>query len=68
MAPPPPTKTVTAHFGQDPFRPYAAHNEAQLPIVFMVLGVSYLRVLAQRPTGCCSASNILSSTLRFLSI
>ena len=22
----------------------------------MVLGVSYLRVLAQRPTGCCSAS------------
>ena len=52
MAPPPPTKTVTAHFGQDPFRPYAAHNEAQLPIVFMVLGVSYLRVLAQRPTGC----------------
>ena len=24
MAPPPPTKT--AHFGQDPFRPYAAHN------------------------------------------
>ena len=26
MAPPPPTKTVTAHFGQDPFRPYAAHN------------------------------------------
>ena len=23
-APPPPTKT--AHFGQDPFRPYAAHN------------------------------------------
>ena len=29
---------------------------AQLPIVFMVLGVSYLRVLAQRPTGCCSAS------------
>ncbi len=26
MALPPPTKTVTAHFGQDPFRPYAAHN------------------------------------------
>ena len=26
MAPPPPTKTVPAHFGQDPFRPYAAHN------------------------------------------
>ena len=24
----------------------------------MVLGVSYLRVLAQRPTGCCSASTI----------
>ena len=24
MAPPPPTKT--AHFCQDPFRPYAAHN------------------------------------------
>ena len=24
MAPPPPTKT--AHFGQDPFRPFAAHN------------------------------------------
>ena len=23
----------------------------------MVLGVSYLRVLAQRPTGCCSASS-----------
>ena len=23
----------------------------------MVLGVSYLRVLAQRPTGCCSASD-----------
>ena len=22
MAPPPPTKTVMAHFGQDPFRPY----------------------------------------------
>ena len=25
----------------------------------MVLGVSYLRVLAQRPTGCCSASILL---------
>ena len=25
----------------------------------MVLGVSYLRVLAQRPTGCCSASMLL---------
>ena len=25
----------------------------------MVLGLSYSRVLAQRPTGCCSASNML---------
>ena len=37
-----------ATFPSPTFRP--------LPIVFMVLGVSYLRVLAQRPTGCCSAS------------
>ena len=28
-----------------------------IKLVFMVLGVSYSRVLAQRPTGCCSASN-----------
>ena len=27
-----------------------------IKLVFMVLGVSYSRVLAQRPTGCCSAS------------
>ena len=27
-----------------------------IQLVFMVLGVSYSRVLAQRPTGCCSAS------------
>ena len=38
---------------------------AQLPIVFMVLGVSYLRVLAQRPTGCCSAS-FLTSLYQYL--
>ena len=32
-----------------------------IKLVFMVLGVSYSRVLAQRPTGCCSASiNIMS--------
>ena len=28
-----------------------------IQLVFMVLGVSYSRVLAQRPTGCCSASS-----------
>ena len=28
-----------------------------IKLVFMVLGVSYSRVLAQRPTGCCSAIN-----------
>ena len=28
----------------------------------MVLGVSYLRVLAQRPTGCCSASYYIWGT------
>ena len=28
-----------------------------IKLVFMVLGVSYPRVLAQRPTGCCSACN-----------
>ena len=33
----------------------------------MVLGVSCLRVLAQRPTGCCSASIILSCNMRTLS-
>ena len=27
-----------------------------IKLVVMVLGVSYSRVLAQRPTGCCSAS------------
>ena len=27
-----------------------------IKLVFTVLGVSYSRVLAQRPTGCCSAS------------
>ena len=27
-----------------------------IKLVFMVLGVSYSRVLAQRPTCCCSAS------------
>ena len=27
-----------------------------IKLVFMILGVSYSRVLAQRPTGCCSAS------------
>ena len=27
-----------------------------IKLVFMVLDVSYSRVLAQRPTGCCSAS------------
>ena len=30
-----------------------------IKLVFMVLGVSYSRVLAQRPTGCCSASKYL---------
>ena len=30
-----------------------------IKLVFMVLGVSYSRVLAQRPTGCCSASTHL---------
>ena len=45
------------------------HNYAQLStmvdfivlsikLVFMVLGVSYSRVLAQPPTGCCSASSL----------
>ena len=29
-----------------------------ITLVFMVLGVSYSRVLAQRPTGCCSASTL----------
>ena len=29
-----------------------------IKLVFMVLGVSYSRVLAQRPTGCCSASSV----------
>ena len=27
-----------------------------IKLVFMVLGVSYSRVLTQRPTGCCSSS------------
>ena len=46
------------------------HNYAQLrtmvdfivlsiKLVFMVLGISYSRVLAQRPTGCFSASKVL---------
>ena len=45
-----------------------AHDYAQLStmvdfivlsikLVFMVLGVSYSRVFAQRPTGCCSATH-----------
>ena len=29
-----------------------------IKLVFMVLGVSYSRVLAQRPTGCCSDSKL----------
>ena len=44
-----------------------AHDYAQLStmvdfivlsikLVFMVLGISYSRVLAQRPTGCCSTT------------
>ena len=54
-----------------------AHDYAQLSImvdfivlsiklVFMVPGVSYSRVLAQRPTGCCSASNFLMELTLYL--
>ena len=32
--------------------------DVSIQLVFMVLGVSYSRVLAQQPTGCCSASMI----------
>ena len=57
MSPPPPTKKLRT----------TSHDYAQLSkmvdfivlaikLIFMVLGVSYSRVLAQRPTGCCSAS------------
>ena len=31
--------------------------DLSIKLVFMVLGVSYTWVLAQRPTGCCSASS-----------
>ena len=60
MSPPPPTKNCTR-------LRTTAHDYAQLStmvdfmvlsikLVFMVLGVSYSRVLSQRLMGCCSAS------------
>ena len=39
-----------------------------IKLVFMVLGVSYSRVLAQRPTGCCSAIVMIPNfTMRYVS-
>ena len=66
LAQPPPTKNYTQLRA-------TSHDYAQLStvvafivlsikLVFMVLGVSYSRVLAQRPTGCCSASISLRLT------
>ena len=64
MLPPPPTKKLRT----------TMHDYAQLStmvdfivlsikLVFMVLGISYSLVLAQRPTGCCSASCVLFAVL-----
>ena len=44
-----------------------------IQLVFMVLGVSYSRVLAQRPTGCCSASDcnafiLLDNGIKYLTL
>ena len=60
MSPPPPTKncarlrTTTHDYAQ--LRIMVDFIVLSIKLVFMVLGVSYSRVLAQRPTGCCSAS------------
>ena len=37
-----------------------------IKLVFMVLGISYSRVLAQRPTGCCSASTYMFGRIDLL--
>ena len=64
MSPTPPTKNC----GQlrTTTRDYAHQSTMvdfivlSIKLVFMVLGVSYSRVLAQRPTGCCSTSSVLN--------
>ena len=60
LSPPPPTKncarlrTSTNDYAQ--LSTMVDFIVLSIKLVFMVLGVSYSRVLAQRPTGCCSAS------------
>ena len=55
--PPPPTKNYAQLSTMVDF------IVSSIKFVFMVLGVSYSRVIAQRPTGCCSASCIATVAL-----
>ena len=55
MSPPPPTKNCARLCKMVEF------IVLSIKFVFMVLCVSYSRDLAERPTGCCSASGVLFS-------
>ena len=68
MSPPPPTKNCarlrTTTYDYVQLSTVVDFIVLSIKLVFIVLGVSYSRVLAQRPTGYCSASTLLSLTVR----
>ena len=62
MSPPPPTKNCarlrTTSYDYPQLSTMVNFIVLSIKLVCMVLGISYSRVLAHRPTDCCSASRV----------